>query len=1041
MAITLYRHNAQGYEAALHMLAENGKAAIVHPTGTGKSFIGFKLCEDNPDKNICWLSPSEYIFRTQIENLKAASNGYAPENVQFFTYAKLMLMEEAEIAVLRPDFIILDEFHRCGAELWGQGVRNLLNAYPNVPILGLSATNIRYLDNQRDMADELFDGNVASEMTLGEAIVRGILAAPKYVQSVYSYQKDLKEYERRVRQAKSKAVQDAGQRYLEALRRAIEKADGLDVIFDRHMTDRTGKYIIFCADKAHMDEMMAHTEWFAKVDRHPKIYSLYTEDASASKEFQAFKEDRDTTHLRLLYAIDALNEGVHVEGVSGVILLRPTISPIIYKQQIGRALSASKSTEPIIFDIVNNIENLYSIGAIEEEMRAAVTYYRYWDKDEEIVQDRFAVYDEVKNCRAIFEDLEDALTASWDYMYAEAGRYYREHGDLEVPRRYKTVEGYSLGSWLQVQRKVRAGEQLGKLDADRIGKLDAIGMRWESVSDVSWQRYFAAAKAYFEQNGDLNVKTQYVTPDGIRLGVWICNLRSYRRSGAKSRFLTPERMAMLEAIGMIWDQPDYVFERNYAAALEYFHLHGDLNVPVNCTFQGVKLGIWIRNLRAVKKKKNGYATLSQEQIQRLEQIGMCWEDRLTALWNQGYAQAKNYYEAQGDLNVLLSYVSETGYPLGKWLYQQREAFRKGKLPAERVSFLDALEMPWKQTRKHDWEVCFGYAKQFFEANGDLDIPPEYKAGGIWLHKWLNEQKHIYLGKRKGKSLSQTQIAQLEGIGMQWNTSHDRAWERQYALLLQWYEREGHIHLPAKSALGVWMTHQRKKYRDGQLTADQISRLTRLGMVWETDDGWENGFFHAKAFVMQRPGEPIPSGYTCKDGYKLGTWWSNQRQRFAKGKMPAEQAERLAQLGLHPGQNRFEDQWQANFALLKAYVQANHREPKPREKVEGVDLHEWLRTQRMKYRSGELEAAKIALLESVPIDWLFPAERTWENYYAAAERYYRQNDDLDVPATYMDENGLRLGRWVRQMRASPESLTPTWANGNKQERLSAIGMKW
>ena len=59
-----------------------------------------------------------------------------------------------------------------------------------------------------------------------------------------------------VRRAKSRAVRDEAERYLEALRRALEKADGLDIIFDKHMTERTGKYIVFCANKEHMDAMM-----------------------------------------------------------------------------------------------------------------------------------------------------------------------------------------------------------------------------------------------------------------------------------------------------------------------------------------------------------------------------------------------------------------------------------------------------------------------------------------------------------------------------------------------------------------------------------------------------------------------------------------------------------------------------------------------------------------------------------------------------------------------------------------------------------------
>ena len=121
MAIALYPHNESAYLSALDMLRETGKAAVIHPTGTGKSFIGFKLCEDYPEKRICWLSPSEHIFRTQLENL-AMESGVVPENITFITYARLMAMDGTETAAIRPDFIILDEFHRCGAEQWGRGI-------------------------------------------------------------------------------------------------------------------------------------------------------------------------------------------------------------------------------------------------------------------------------------------------------------------------------------------------------------------------------------------------------------------------------------------------------------------------------------------------------------------------------------------------------------------------------------------------------------------------------------------------------------------------------------------------------------------------------------------------------------------------------------------------------------------------------------------------------------------------------------------------------------------------------------------------------
>ena len=190
MSFILFEHNKRAYEDALAMLQENKKAAIIHPTGTGKSFICFKLCEDFYDKRVCWLSPSEYIFKTQVENFVKAG-GIVPTNITFYTYSKLMHLTKEEIETIKPDFIILDEFHRCGAQVWGKGVKRLLERFSEAYLLGLSATAIRYLDNQRNMADELFMGNVASELTLGDAIVQGILNPPLYVATTYTYKENI----------------------------------------------------------------------------------------------------------------------------------------------------------------------------------------------------------------------------------------------------------------------------------------------------------------------------------------------------------------------------------------------------------------------------------------------------------------------------------------------------------------------------------------------------------------------------------------------------------------------------------------------------------------------------------------------------------------------------------------------------------------------------------------------------------------------------------------------------------------------------------
>jgi len=518
MSISLFEHNQTAYDAAIDMLENIGKAAIIHPTGTGKSFIGFKLCEQHPDKRICWLSPSSYIFETQIEALKQASEGFAPENIQFYTYQKLVILSGDELSHIQPDFIILDEFHRCGAPTWEKAVYTLLKIYPDAKLLGLSATNVRYLDSQRDMALELFDGNIASEITLGEAVVRGILNPPKYVLSIFAYQNQLKKYEKRIKTAKSKEVRDRGEKYLEELRRSLESAEGLDQLFYKHMPDHAGKYIVFCANIQHMQQMieLSH-EWFDKLDKTPYIYSVYSDNPGSESSFREFKQNSDPSHLKLLYCIDALNEGVHVKDISGVILLRPTISPIIYKQQIGRAMSASARHEIVIFDIVMNIDNLYTISMIEYEMEDAISHYAARSEKQKIVNDQFWIIDEVKDCRLLFNRLNDTLSASWEMMYERAKAFYEKNGHLNVPQRYKTEEGYPLGQWLLTQRKSYKGLGNGILTEQKKSRLDAIGMRWDSYYP-DWYHYFDIAKQYYVEHGNLDVPARYITENGIRLG-------------------------------------------------------------------------------------------------------------------------------------------------------------------------------------------------------------------------------------------------------------------------------------------------------------------------------------------------------------------------------------------------------------------------------------------------------------------------------------------------------------------------------------------
>lgn len=694
MSIHLFEHNQKAYEAVTEMLEKDGMAAVIHPTGTGKSMIAFKLVEEHPLNHFLWLSPSEYIYQTQVENLNVKF-----PNIQFMSYSRLMKNEDC-IETLHPDYIILDEFHRCGAREWGKSIKKLLDTYPDARRLGLSATNIRYLDNQRNMAEEIFNGKIASEMTLGEAIVREILPEPKYVIAMYSYRKELDQLKKRIQTLSNQGLVAENQKLLERLRRALEQADGLEQVLQKHMEKKDGKYIVFCSDKEHMDEMKEQVPiWFGQVDSRPHIYTAFYNDTATDKEFAAFKKD-DSGHLKLLFCIDMLNEGVHVDDVDGVILLRPTVSPIIYLQQIGRALSAGSKKTPVIFDLVNNFDSLCCIDCLKNEMEEAFVLFPTTYGERAHFSDRFRIIDETKDSRILFRKLQANLSSAWDTYYTAARQWYQEKGNLRIPKSYVTSTGLTLGSWIQTQRRVYSGAVAGGLTEEKVRKLNEIGMIWDA-RDQSWNNALAELQTYFNEHGNLDIKARYETPDGFKLGRWVCNLRTKVRTKGLDQALTPEQQQQLTELGMIWDRNSEKWEDYFEAAENYYKTHGNLDVMTKyVTENGLPLGRWLSEIsHQVCGENQDQISLSEEQLKRLRSIGFRQEKKTDRQWNEKYMLARNYYETYGNLNIPLSY-SINGVRLGRWIANVRS---KRKHPAssgmvlgeERIRQLDSIGMNWK----------------------------------------------------------------------------------------------------------------------------------------------------------------------------------------------------------------------------------------------------------------------------------------------------------------------------------------------------------
>ena len=253
MSILLFEHNLKALNAVKIAWETSNKTCIIHATGTGKSLIISKNIEENPNAKHFFLSPSTFIF----EEIKKHLTKAVSKKVLFQSYAYLLDKERLEEEFLNLDFIYLDEFHRVGATKWGNAVQNVLTANHKAKVLGTSATPIRYLDDSRNMAEELFDNNIASELPLGEAILQGIHKKPKYVTTLYNYSDILSKTRNKIQKSNLDDIKKNQE--LERLR-SVEinwnSSKGIDTILKKHLNVERKKILVFCRDSEHREESL-----------------------------------------------------------------------------------------------------------------------------------------------------------------------------------------------------------------------------------------------------------------------------------------------------------------------------------------------------------------------------------------------------------------------------------------------------------------------------------------------------------------------------------------------------------------------------------------------------------------------------------------------------------------------------------------------------------------------------------------------------------------------------------------------------------------
>lgn len=443
----IYKHQKKAYALMKEALRKNGRAAYVFPMGCGKSFLPLKYMEEFPDKKVLLVSPNIGIINqfkryisTYLLNGKKSTRNELP-NFRAITYQKIALA--GTIENLKPDVIIFDEIHRMGAENWEPAIDKLISANPNAEIIGMSATPER--TDKRNMAYEKFGDSVVYEMSLTEALNGSkenevVLNGARYARVISALKSDLRQYREQIEQ-----IEDEGKRSIllkkySELSSIVSDSPDIADIMESAMKKKNGKYIVFCSNREEMFEKMKQVQAiFGKVNSNIRVDYIITKknrDGKTQKEnrltLEEFEGRERGEALNLLFCVDMLNEGVHLEGVDGEVQFKPTESKIRYKQMVGRVLSSNKEAEEtVIIDAVNNwirqidtyveLESAVSVGnrTKGESKRDNKNFLRLTDEELELVE--------------LLQEIQEGINYQINNTFDEIIRWLETH-DGHLPR-------------------------------------------------------------------------------------------------------------------------------------------------------------------------------------------------------------------------------------------------------------------------------------------------------------------------------------------------------------------------------------------------------------------------------------------------------------------------------------------------------------------------------------------------------------------------------------------------------------------------------
>lgn len=742
--VDLLEHNQAAYEKVKKILQTNNKTCVIQPTGSGKSYLILKLVEDceEQERDIIVIEPQKYIFNQLRE--KMDKYGLPVMNVKFITYSALGKVNNEKIKQFNsPQLVIVDEMHRAGAPKWRNGLQKMFDGFPDdCKYIGFSATPIRFLDGRKDMSEELFDGCIANEIGLADAILNRILPLPRYIAGIYDYSKDVSAINKKISQScNSEEEKKELLEEVSLMKKNLDKSKGISSIFKKYIVGGKGKYVAFCHNIEHLQKMRpCLEEWFSEAGLMVNLYEVHCKNLENNKQFKSFMDDDG---LAVCLSISMLSEGVH--GIDGVILLRGTISPNLYYQQIGRVFSVDMDTVPIIFDLVANCESIIDCN-LKNDLLDAIDK-RDGEKqifDENIMNggvaeitrkdiENFFVFDQVIDSINAFKNIEERLIDNWENGLKHFDKYMREHdGDVLVPQRYRDEDGFYIGNWVSLRRAEYKNSQLSP---DKVAVLEKRGFIWD-IKRYEFLLKVDNVKRFVEKNKKLPKSTSEDKYEKS-LGIFLVG----ERANQKKEKVYPKwrKEAMEEISGFSWNPADNYFFLGCKYYKEYAKRNSSSNVPDGYkTEDGFNLGSWVSS----QKNKYRRNELPDNQKIILEKIGFVFSEN-NKNFDKTFALLVEYLEVnQCDSRNIPQATIYKGEKLGEFVSRMRAAYKKNCISNYRKEKLQSIGFIWS-VFDQQWNDNLKWIKEYKDNhNGCIDITKKDRSLKHY-YEWFVEQKRLY----------------------------------------------------------------------------------------------------------------------------------------------------------------------------------------------------------------------------------------------------------------------------------------------------------